>query len=259
MTHKLKNIYKIDGKTIVTAHRGFSGKYPENTLLAFEQALETGVDIIEFDVRGSLDNVPIILHDNTLDRTTDGVGRPEEMTLEELKKLNASFWDGPHDTGRRLEKPKTSNAEIPSLEEALALLAGKCFLNIQVYTQSATVSERICSLYDKYCLYERAFLMISTFEEAAQYKRINSEIEICVGEDRGNLERHKEFGSVFIQPSKNLATPEFCKEIKQKGLCANMFYANTAEDCKKYLKCGIKGIMTDNPDIILDAIKSFQQ
>ena len=70
----LQALYADPDKVVITAHRGFSGQYPENTILAFEKALDLGVDLIEFDLYGSKDNVPVVLHDRTLDRTSNGTG-----------------------------------------------------------------------------------------------------------------------------------------------------------------------------------------
>jgi glycerophosphoryl diester phosphodiesterase len=73
----------------VIAHRGASGSYPENTLLALDQALRDGADALEFDVRVSADGVPVVIHDPTVDRTTDGVGRVRALTVAELERLDA--------------------------------------------------------------------------------------------------------------------------------------------------------------------------
>lgn len=72
------------------AHRGFKGVYPENTMLAYEKAVETGADGIEFDVQLTKDGELVIIHDEDLERTTDGKGLVKDKTLHELKKLNAS-------------------------------------------------------------------------------------------------------------------------------------------------------------------------
>ena len=74
----------------VFAHRGFSGRYPQNTMLAFQKALESGCDGIELDVQLTKDGEVVIIHDERVDRTTDGTGWVRDFTLEELKKLNAA-------------------------------------------------------------------------------------------------------------------------------------------------------------------------
>ena len=87
----LENLYH-EKETVVTAHRGSSGKYPENTILAFNEAIKIGADIIEFDLRGTTDDVPVVIHDTTIDRTSNGNGNIEEFSLAEIKKLNFSHW-----------------------------------------------------------------------------------------------------------------------------------------------------------------------
>ena len=73
------------------AHRGYSGKYPENTMLAFRKAVEAGADGIELDVQLTKDGVPVIIHDELVDRTTDGKGLVKDMSLTQLRQLDASY------------------------------------------------------------------------------------------------------------------------------------------------------------------------
>ena len=96
----------------VSGHRGFCGKYPENTLLSFSKALELGVDFIEFDVQLSKDKAPVIIHDSSLERTTNGTGYVKDHTLSELKALDAGSWMSAAYAGER----------IPTLEEVVALV-----------------------------------------------------------------------------------------------------------------------------------------
>lgn len=87
-TQNRDNIY-------VAAHRGWSTKYPENTMPAFRAALELGVDQLETDVRVTKDGELVLIHDGTVDRTTDGTGRVYDMTFEELQQLDAGSWKSP--------------------------------------------------------------------------------------------------------------------------------------------------------------------
>jgi glycerophosphoryl diester phosphodiesterase len=251
----MKELYSQPDKIVVTAHRGFSARYPENTLYSFAKAIEAGADIIEFDLRETKDGVPVVLHDPTLDRTTDGSGPVTDYTFEEIKKLNASFWD--YQKNIHLDKPACPQCEIPAFEEVLKEFAGKTFMNIQVYTSTKLFSE-ICRLYKKYNMYEQAFFMMPTFEDATLIRKIDPQIKLCVGEARHDLDRHKKFGVDFIQPQSDLITPEFCDKIQKLELCANMFCSNSDEDNRKYLERGIRGIMTDNVDIIVKTLTSQQ-
>jgi glycerophosphoryl diester phosphodiesterase len=110
---------------LVIAHRGYSARYPENTLPALQAAAEAGADMVEFDVRITGDDHPVVIHDATLDRTTDGSGRLREKSPQELARLDAGSWFGPDFAGCRL----------PSLKEVLDALAGRCLLNIELKTE----------------------------------------------------------------------------------------------------------------------------
>ena len=104
---------KLPKKNIpyVLGHRGAAGYYPENTLLSFSKALEMGADGVELDVQMSADGELIIMHDETLDRTTDGHGFVKDMTFEELRKLNAA-----------VKHPEAGYCQIPTLKEVLQLI-----------------------------------------------------------------------------------------------------------------------------------------
>jgi glycerophosphoryl diester phosphodiesterase len=118
----------IDGRPTpeiaVVAHRGLVKGFPENTLIAFQQALKMGVDFIEVDLRMTKDGSPVIIHDDSVDRTTDGQGEVNTFTLSQLKKLDAGSVAGSQFAGE----------QIPAFEEALALvipLKGKLLLDIK--------------------------------------------------------------------------------------------------------------------------------
>jgi glycerophosphoryl diester phosphodiesterase len=104
---------------LVVAHRGASSAYPENTLESFRGAIEAGADVIETDVRLSADGVAVVVHDQDLSRTTDGAGFVHELTVAELKRLDASAGHG-------------SKAEIPTLREVLDLVNGRAGINLEI-------------------------------------------------------------------------------------------------------------------------------
>jgi len=108
------------------AHRGFSSAAPENTLAAFGQAVELGPEMMECDVRQSRDGRLVVIHDPTVDRTTNGKGRVGEMSLAELRELDAGAWFGAEFAAER----------IPTLEEVLDLSRGKVDLIIEIKEDS---------------------------------------------------------------------------------------------------------------------------
>lgn len=103
----------------IVAHRGASARFPENTLESFLAAIQAGADLVELDVRLTADDVPVVLHDLDLSRTTDGSGPVHLVSLEELKRLDASGGGGPR-------------MEIPTLQEALVALSGRVGVDVEI-------------------------------------------------------------------------------------------------------------------------------
>jgi len=108
-----------DPKVLVAAHRGDWRNYPENSLMAFQSAIDMGVDIIEVDLDISKDGVVVIMHDQTLDRTTNAKGKPSDYTLEELRKLKLRNGLG-----------RLTHHQIPTLEEVMNIAKGKVLVNL---------------------------------------------------------------------------------------------------------------------------------
>ena len=105
------------------AHRGASGTFPENTLSAFRAAIDAGADMCELDVQLTRDGAVVVIHDETVERTTDGKGEVAELTLEELKRLDA---------GAKFKGGALKGERIPTLDEVFSVTSGKCGLNIEL-------------------------------------------------------------------------------------------------------------------------------
>ena len=107
--------FAFDGPAEIIAHRGYSARAPENTLVAIDLAIEAGADAIEFDLHAAGDGNPVLFHDSMLSRTTNGVGPVRRQTVEQLKKLDAGGWFAPEFTGE----------EIPAFRETLEHLGDR--------------------------------------------------------------------------------------------------------------------------------------
>ena len=134
----------------VAAHRGFSEKYPENTMEAFRAAIELGVDEIETDVRVSADGELVLIHDNDVSRTTDGAGKVSEMTLAELKKLDAGVKKGAEFAGAR----------IPTLRELMELCKDHPTLTLDIELKEYPTEGREAFAFD---VCDRALAMIDEY------------------------------------------------------------------------------------------------
>jgi len=106
-------------RPMVVAHRGASVEQPENTIEAFEAAIDAGADAVEFDVRLTADGVAVVMHDPDVSRTTDGTGLVRELTLADIRRL-------------RIPLPDGGAAGVPTLEEALECLAGRAAADIEI-------------------------------------------------------------------------------------------------------------------------------
>ena len=139
------------------AHRGASGLAPENTLAAFARCLEYDPEWIELDVHASADGAIIVMHDATVDRTTDGSGAIADLTLAQLKRLDAGSWKGAEFAGE----------PVPTLEEVVALVGGRARLNVEIKAGPAlahVAAEVVAILRTGGCL---PCSMVSSFDVAA--------------------------------------------------------------------------------------------
>ncbi len=143
---------------LIIAHRGASAYAPENTLAAFDLAVAQGADLIEFDVHLSADDQPVIIHDDTLARTTDGAGRVRDLSLRALKRLDAGRWYGAQFRGQRLQ----------SVGEVLERYRGRVGFAIELKAGGITypgVEDRVVSLVEIYDVVDQSLIL--SFDRSA--------------------------------------------------------------------------------------------
>lgn len=119
---KPPSMKKQQQQPVFIAHRGISARYPENTLAAFKGAIDAGAHMIELDVSLSMDRHPVVIHDETVDRTTNGTGAVRTLSLKQLCQLDAGSWFDPRFSGERL----------PSLAQVLDAVKGRLQVNIEI-------------------------------------------------------------------------------------------------------------------------------
>jgi len=232
-------------KIKVCAHRGFSWEYPENTVLSFKKAVELNVDEIEMDVKFSKDKIPVILHDEKVDRTTDGTGYIWDLNLKEIKKLDAGKW----------KNVKFKGEKIPTLEEAIEVIPKNIDINLHTWTDKKLIEKVIKILIERDKIKTTYFAIDSSLIEFA--RKIYPDVRIC------NMGRQFNKPEIYIEETKKWKaerlqfTPSY--EITEKlvekahfyGIIVNVFYANDIKKAEKYIKMGVDVILTDRPDILL--------
>ncbi len=248
----LNALYEDRNHFMITAHRGASFEFPENTALSMRKAVEAGADMIEFDLRGTSDGVPVLLHDMTIDRTSNGFGQPEEHTLAELKKLNFSYWL----QDMRRTAPAYDTLEIPTFEEILKEFSGKVAMNIQVYAQTDDVLKEVCRLFREYDMYEWGYFTIYP-DLIGKVRAIDPEIEICPTrgwDTRSNPEILKqcreEDHARFVQPVREFTKEENFRYMKELGLRGNVFFTDDPEEMLALKAMGAEGILTNKAHLM---------
>ena len=221
------------------AHRGgIVPGYPENTLSAFRQAVKHGAEVIEVDLRGTKDGEVVILHDETLDRTTNGKGKVTDYTLAELKKLDAG-------AGER----------IPTYEEALQLVAGtgvKLLLDIK---ESPVLDKRkVVRLTDKYNAALNVIVGPRNLDDLRAFRALNPNLRtLGFIRDIEDIGPFAQAGVDIIRlwPKWIYANPELVKKVHQLGKPV-WTTANDAprEELEKLIKLGVNGILSDLPAVM---------
>jgi len=237
----------------ICAHRGAMDTHPENTLAAFKEAVRLGVHMIEFDVRLTRDGHLVILHDETVDRTSKGQGKIAELSLDEVKQLDAGSW----------KSDKFAGEKIPTLQEALAVMPANIWLNVHI-KGGKELGEKVARVIVAEKRMHQA--VIACGAEAAQAaKMICPEILICNMERQGNrvayMEETIRQESQFIQLLRNRTGQHMDQEIarlKQHNIRVNYCCTNTVEDLETLLNNGVDFILTDRPSVMLEELAKIE-
>lgn len=233
----------------VVAHRGFSGKYPESTEIAFRKALEFEVDMIEFDVHRAKDESLMVIHDSTVDRTSDGSGRVAEMTRSEIKELDAGSWFDETFRGQRF----LTLQETLDLMTDAASTSKKVRLNVHVKAYEHD-RERVVTLtvqeLERRNLLQRAFVA-SDIASIAVVKRIQPALGICNLSTRPKetyIPRSLAIGCRILQPGNQQVDRDLVEEAHRHGMEVHPFYADDVPEMRRLIECGVDGILTNYPD-----------
>lgn len=233
----------------VYGHRGFSGEYPENTMLAFRKAVEVGCDGIEMDVQLTKDLVPVIIHDEKVDRTSNGEGYVYDLTFDEIKKLDFSYPD-------KFEG-KFGFQGIPTLEEYFQWMADEAteiITNIELKNSKyyyGGMERMVIDMIYRYGLEDR--IILSSFNNASilKCKEMAPDIkggflvDTCV-ENAGVYA--KECEVEYYHPNLKYLTEEHVKNCTQNGIGINVWTVNEVEDLRKMKEWGIQVSITNYPD-----------
>ncbi len=235
----------------VEGHRGFCAKYPENTLLSYEKAIELGVDAIEFDIWLSKDKVPVLMHDGDTMRTCGVPGHLRDRTLAEIKTLCPSFAD-------KFGDAFAGKVEVPTLDELLRLVKEKrptlkLGVEVKEYTEE-TVDLAVAAL-KEYGFFENCWFYafngrIIRYLKEKYGTRTMGYPDIQMKEFCG-YEWYDEIGLSMM-----FVRSELCAFYRAKGMPIHMYCADTEEDVKLCIERGASLITANDPVPLLGIVKN---
>lgn len=238
-------------KIEVVAHRGASGYAPENTMAAFDKAVEMGADAIELDVHRSKDGELVVIHDATVDRTTDGTGRVQDLTLEELKSLDAGGWMGWQFAGEK----------IPTLAEVLDRYSGKIKILIELKTPDMYpgIEEQVADMLRERRLdqpqNEEVMIQSFNFDSMKKMKELLPGVPVGVLTSSPNHTTDEwldEFATYadYFNPHYSLVTEDLVTRVRDKGLKIGAWTVRTREAARFLVDMKVDAIITDYPDYV---------
>lgn len=220
-------------------HRGAKGYEPENTLMAFQKAIDLKVDGIELDVHLTSDGELVVIHDETIDRTTNGKGVVNQFSLKELKTF-------------RIEK----TAEIPTLIEVFDLVNRRCFINIELKgLHTAAPTSELISHYISQKNWNYTDFLVSSFDwnMLAEFQTLNPKIRIGILTEESideALAFAKKTKAFSIHPDYKLLSKENVALMQQNGFEVYPWTVDSKEDLQKIKSFNVNGIISDFPDRI---------
>ncbi|WP_312654071.1 glycerophosphodiester phosphodiesterase family protein [Proteiniclasticum sp.] len=236
------------------AHRGFSKFYPENTMIAFQMAVEAGCDAIELDLQVTKDGELVIFHDDTLERTTTGVGLISEFTKKELMNLSAS----------KLFYGKLDDQKIPSLEEYLHYIRGKNIISVielkKKINADAKMEEKVIEMIRSFGLGDKVILSSFSQESILRSRILAPEISTALITDywlyRGGSVA-KSLGASYIHPRHLFLLPFVLSEMKKEGILVQPWTVDTENRMRWLIRAGVNGIITNDPKLLHEVIQSM--
>jgi glycerophosphoryl diester phosphodiesterase len=266
-----KNYYKDVSRPLVIAHQGGDGLWPGDTLYAFEKAVELGVDVLEMDAHITRDGQIVLMHDEEVNRTTDGTGLVEEMTLGELKQLDAAYkWS--NDGGQTFPY-RGQGIRVPTLEELFQKFPQMRYV-IEIKLTENPIDRPLCDLIREHNMQDK--VMVASFHDEAMRKFRETCPDIATSASRTEVRNFVLLGKAFlsgflapqyqsIQPpydpkeSMNIPimTRRFIREAHAKNIRVEPWTVDDPELMKEYIEWGVDGIMTDRPDLMIQVLEEM--
>ncbi len=251
---------KNDNHPIIIAHRGGAKLAPENTLASFKNAIVIGADMIEIDVHFSKDSEIMVIHDESLDRTTNGTGEIKDLTLDEIKKYDAGSWFS----------EDFKNEKVPTLTEVLQSINGQCKLLIEIKggdERYPGLEKKIIETVKEHnaepwvviqSFNKNSILRIKEmYPDLVTYYLLGKGFNDFYDEVSGQISKGKSIKKKFdgVAPNYKLLDKNKVDLLHKAGFGIFTYTVNKKADMQKVIEVGVDGIITDSPDILKNILK----
>lgn len=239
---------------LIIAHRGASGLAPENTITAIRKAIELNSDMVEIDVHQTKDSVIIVIHDESIDRTTEGSGKIKDLYFSQIRKYSAGSWFG----------EKYANEKIPTLMEVISLVRGQTKLLIEVKGNEKIYPNIVKHIYDLIKKYHaKNWCIIQSFNDEIlnKFYQLDSTLtlqKLIVADipgiplfvdnfiNIGNLKDYKFIEAINI--NSHFVHHNILKELHNYGFKVNVWVVNDSTEIEGFFKMGVDGVITNFPN-----------
>jgi glycerophosphoryl diester phosphodiesterase len=248
------------------AHRGGGKLWPENTLVAFQGALEQGYRYIETDIHVTADGELVVFHDSHLDRTTDGHGLVKDHSLAELQRFDAGF----HFTADGREFPhRGTGVRVPTLEELLALHP-ELRVNIEMKPEDPAVVRRVWEFIEHHRIHDRVLIAAERTEAVRAFRRMSKG---AVATSAGRREVATFWAAARVGAARLLqppfdalqvpvrervevVTPRFLAAAKRHAIHVHVWTIDDPDEMRRLLDLGVDGLMSDRPDVLSEVMSA---
>lgn len=226
------------------AHRGYPKKYPENTLSSFLKAVELGFTHLELDVHLSKDGIPVVIHDHTVDRMTNGTGRVADYSASELQSFHIK-----------------QDEHIPTLEEVLRVLKGKIGLNIelkQMGTYYPQLEEKVLEVIREFNMLDQVVITSFDFDALERIRQLSSEVRIGLitfGCSKAILDWSVEMGATFLSMHYAFVTEHYIHRCQELGIQLMAWTINETSIMKKFQDYPSVWVCTDELESFRDVLE----
>jgi glycerophosphoryl diester phosphodiesterase len=258
-------------RTLVIAHQGGDGVWPGDTMFAFEKAVEIGSDVLEMDAHITKDGRIVLMHDETVDDTTNGTGLIEDLTLAELQRLDAAY-DWSTDQGATFPF-RGHGIPVPTLDEVFQKFPQLRYV-IEIKLTRNPIDRPLCELIRQYQM--QAKVLVASFHDGAMRNFRLTCPEVATSASRTEVRNYVLLGKALlwgfyfpkfqtIQPPWNpedslgiqIMTERFIRESHAKNIRVEPWTVNDPELMQQYIEWDIDGIITDRPDLMVEVLKQM--